>query len=110
MTPQAILVDLWAAGIDLQLSCDGVNLLAPAGKLTDADRQLVLANKPALIQFIREARATTEALITAAMCACDHHGDSETARVQMRTACLETPLHLRSGLLEHFRTSYGGKP
>jgi hypothetical protein len=109
MTPQTILNELWAAGIDLQLSDDGVNLVAPAGKLSDANRQMVLSNKPALIDFIREAHDTTTALIEAAMRACDRHNDSEAAREQMRADCLDTPLHLRSDLLDHFQKTYGAK-
>jgi hypothetical protein len=95
MTPQTILNELWAAGIDLQLSDDGVNLVAPAGKLSDANRQMVLSNKPALIE--------------AAMRACDRHNDSEAAREQMRADCLDTPLHLRTDLLDHFQKTYGAK-
>jgi len=45
-------------------------------------------------------------LIEAAMKVCDHHGDGEPAREQMRRDCLELPPHLQADLLEHFQ----GKP
>jgi hypothetical protein len=47
-------------------------------------------------------------LIQAAMHACDHWNDSETAREEMRHQCNQTPPHLRGDLLAHFRAAYGG--
>lgn len=41
-------------------------------------------------------------LIAAAMRVCYMHGDGEQAREDMRADCLDTPLHLRADLLDHF--------
>ena len=49
-------------------------------------------------------------LIEAAMKACDHHGDGEAAREEMRLDCLATPQHLRGDLLDHFTKTYGVRP
>jgi len=48
-------------------------------------------------------------LIAAAMKACDHHGDGEQARADMRQQCLDTPPHLRADLLDHFQQTYPGR-
>jgi hypothetical protein len=46
-------------------------------------------------------------LLAAAMQACDHHGDGDDAREQMRRDCQATPLHLQADLLAHFHQNYG---
>ncbi len=48
-------------------------------------------------------------LIEAAMKACDHHGDGEAGRQQMRDDCQATPQHLRADLLVHFQQTYPGR-
>lgn len=45
-------------------------------------------------------------LMAAAMRACDHWGDSEKARQEMRQQCLEIPPHLREDLLNYFNSQY----
>lgn len=45
-------------------------------------------------------------LIAAAMKVCDHHGDGEAARADMRQQCLELSPHLQADLLNHLN----GKP
>ena len=45
-------------------------------------------------------------LLAAADLACDHWGDSQVARDQMRQDIETTPSHLRADLLEHFERSY----
>ncbi len=107
MTPQSILSELWGDGISLRLAADGANLAAPAGRLSGDQRALVLANKAELVTFLRDAHDTTTALLTAAMRACDQHGDGPAARNQMRTDCLATPAHLLADLLAHFNQTYG---
>ena len=102
MNPSAILATLWAAGITLRLTPDFQNLVVPAGRLTTDQRALVLENKPALIQFLVEAHATTERLLHAALKVCDGHGDSDMARQEMREQCLALPPHLQADLLDHF--------
>ena len=42
-------------------------------------------------------------LIEAAMKVCDHHGDGEAARADMRQQCMELPPHLQADLLAHFQ-------
>lgn len=106
MNPHEILIELWRAGILVRLAPDGVNLAAPAGRLTTAQRDLVLENKPALINYLASAHTTTVTLIEAAMKVCERHGDGEAARADMRHQCLELPPHLQADLLEHFQ----GKP
>ncbi len=57
-----------------------------------------------------EAQRFTESLLAAAMRCCDHHGDGEAAREEMRLDCLNTPAHLQADLLDHLTKSYGVKP
>lgn len=106
-TPSAdsILRELHAVGIRLELQGDLLNA-SPAARLTDELRDLVRANKPALVAYLTEAHQTAAHLIESAMQACDHHGDGPEAREAMRRDCLETPPHLRADLLAHFRGTY----
>lgn len=106
MTPLEIIKELWTAGIALRLTNDGQNLSVPAGRLSQHQRAIVLENKPALVEFLREVDATTTALTEAALRACDFHGDNETMREAMRLDCLAVPAHLRLDLLEHFQAAY----
>ncbi len=110
MSPQTVLHQLWAQGVRLKLSGDGSSLVAPAGSLSPEQRAVVLAHKPELVAFLTESRKTTARLLEAAMRACDHHGDGAQARADMRQQCHETPPHLQPDLLDHFNTTYGGKP
>jgi len=105
MTTTEVLADLFRAGIDLRLADDGVNLAAPAGRLTPAQREVVFIHKAALVQFLQAAHETTTALIESAMRACDHHDDKEAAQQQMRADCLALPPRLQADLLAHFEQS-----
>lgn len=67
-------------------------------------------HKPELVAFLHAARETTDKLLTAAMRACDHWQDGPAAREQMRRECLDTPLHLRAGLLAHFDRAHPASP
>ncbi len=106
MTPQAILRELWSAGICLKLTNDGQNLSVPAGKLSQHQRAQILSNKPAIVEFLQSVDKTTTNLIEAAMRVCDFYGDNETMRESMRLGCLDVPPHLKADLLEHFKTTY----
>lgn len=53
-----------------------------------------------------ENRVLAADLMDAAMRACDHHGDDETAREEMRQDVLNTPDHLRADLLAHLNATY----
>ncbi|MEI2812287.1 MAG: hypothetical protein V9E91_00285, partial [Burkholderiaceae bacterium] len=99
-------VKLWSAGIYLRLTNDGRNLSVPAGKLSQHQRALILANKPAIVEFLREVDAATTALIEATMHVCDLYGDNESKREAMRLDSLAVPPHLRLDLLEHFQAAY----
>ncbi len=99
-----------AHGAGVTLTAEGERLLAsPAGRLSDELRTEIKAHKPELVQFLLDAHATTTALIEAAMRACDHHGDGEQARLEMRRDCLNTPPHLQQDLLDHFDKTYGSR-
>ena len=106
MTPQNILRELWTAGIALHLSNDGQNLSVPAGRLSQHQRALILANKPAIVEFLQSVDKTTTNLIEAAMRVCDFHDDKASSREAMRLDCLAMPAHLRFDLLEHFQAAY----
>ena len=109
-TPHDLLSDLWRQGIALRLAGDGQHLAAPAGKLTPEQRERIKSHKPGLIALLQEAHETTALLVATAMRACDHHGDTDEAREQMRADCLNTPPHLRADLLAHFQQTYQAKP
>ena len=102
MTPETILADLLASGIEPSVTPDKTGIVVPAGKLTEAQRAAVLGHKPALIECILESARVTKQLLEAAMRRCDQFNDSEKARQDMRKQVLETPPHLRQDLLEHF--------
>ena len=110
MNPHEILIALWQVGILVKLTPNGESLAVPAGRLTSGQRELVLSNKPALIAFLLESRATTEALLTAAMRRCDEFNDGELARQEMRQQCLELPPDLQADLLDHFQRKPANLP
>lgn len=102
MSADAILIDLWRDGISVRLTPDGEHLAVSGGPLTAEQRAMALENKPDLIQYLRDAHATTERLLVAAMSACDSHGDGDAARQEMRDQVVATPTHLQADLLDHF--------
>lgn len=109
MSPAEVCWAVYAAGMTVR--ADGPDLvLKPAERLTPALRELLMANKPQLIQFLHDAEDTTAELLRVSMRACDHHGDGEQARADMQADVNATPPHLRGDLLEHFRKTYGGQP
>lgn len=85
------------------MTTDKTGIVVPAGKLTEAQRAAVLGHKPALIECILESARVTQQLLEAAMRRCEQFNDSEKAQQDMRHQVLETPLHLRQDLLEHFQ-------
>lgn len=105
MTPAEVCRAIYAAGMTIR--ADGAELvLKPADRLTPALRELLLCHKPELIEFLFGAERTTADLIEAAMRACEHHGDGEAAREQMRQECRDTPLEQQADLRDHFRKEY----
>jgi len=105
MTAQTLIRQASAAGVELRLIDGKVKASGNAAALAELVPQL-RQHKPELIQFLQEAHVTTTALIAAAMRACDHFNDSDAAREAMRLDCLNTPLHLRVDLLDHFNETY----
>lgn len=102
MTAQTILADLLVSGIEPGLTDDKTGIVVPAGRLTPAQRQAVLAHKSELIEHLVESSRLTDRLLSAAMRRCDDFNDSEAARQDMRQDVLATPPHLRQDLLDHF--------
>lgn len=110
MTPNSILKRLWSAGVHLELAGNDRLFAKPADRMTDELRGLCRDHKAELIDFLQQAEATAQALIGAAMRACDAWNDSPESREQMRREVLETPPHQRADLLEHFRSAYATRP
>ena len=106
MTPEIILADLLASGIEPSVTPAQAGVVVPAGKLSPSQRAAVLTHKPDLIAYLLESSRITVQLLEAAMRRCDQFNDGEKARQDMREQVLETPPHLRHDLLEHFL----GKP
>ena len=106
MNPTAILSDLLDSGIEPTVTPDGNGIEVPAGRLTADQRRAILAHKQELIACIQESARITTELLNAAMRACDAWNDTAQARDQMRRECLETPPHLRTELLAHFKRAY----
>jgi len=105
MSAQTLIRQAGAAGVELRLIDGKVKASGNAEALTELVPQL-RQHKPELIQFLQDAHVTTTALIEAAMRACDHHGDTDAARKEMRLDCLNTPQHLRADLQTHFQQTY----
>ena len=103
MTPETILADLLASGIEPSVTPDKTGIVVPAGKLTEAQRAAVLGHKPALIACILEsARITTELLQTAMRAAAHWKDDPD----EWHRQCMEVPPHQRADLLEHLQRQY----
>ena len=110
MTAASILEVLWAQGFTVSLVGNDRLAVSPASTLHHVHRELLLVHKAAIVALLIEAKATTDALVKAAMLACDHWGDSPADRDLMRSECLATPAHLQADLLNHFTKTYGAKP
>jgi hypothetical protein len=100
-----------AAGLTAELTGSGGLLVRQASQITDDLRALIRANRDDLVSFLTREAANDDPvlidLLAAAMQVCDHHGDGEQARDQMRQDIRQTPPHLRADLLAHFRGAYG---
>lgn len=59
---QALLQELWSAGIDLELTPEG-GIAVPAGVLSDAQRQAIRAHKPQLVELLQQTQIKAEAAI-----------------------------------------------
>jgi hypothetical protein len=110
VTPETILADLLASGIEPGVTPDKTGIVVPAGKLSPTQRAAVLAHKPALIDYLLESNRITAQLLHAAMRRCDQFNDSDKARQDMREQILETPRHLRQDLLKHLLSTTAQAP
>lgn len=105
MTPAEVCRAIYDAGLAVRV--DGADLMVrPTSRLTPALRELLLAHKAELIEFLREAERTAAELVEAAMRACDSWKDGGPSREQMRSDCANVPPHQRADLRDHFRRSY----
>ncbi|MDM0010885.1 hypothetical protein QTH87_00405 [Variovorax sp. J22P168] len=105
MPPQAILAALWADGISVRLAPDGATLKVPAGRLTPGQRAMLVASKPEIIGFLKDAHDSTQTLIEVAMRVCDRYGDGKAAREDMVRDCTGTPPHLRADLIDYLKSA-----
>jgi hypothetical protein len=87
---------------------DAANESFPGPELNQQAQELATLAGLAISQNTSQQSAEFLAarLIAAAMRACDHHGDGDEAREQMRADCLSTPPRLRADLLAHLTTAY----
>lgn len=108
MSPAEICRTIHEAGVTLRLDGDSL-ALKPAQLLSTELLELVKANKPDIVDFLLEVHSTASSLMAVAMAACDHYGDGEVAREQMREDVANTPVYLQPELLAHFRRAYGGR-
>lgn len=91
-----------AVGVQVRLTPDGLKAFGDQAAIAPLVDEL-RAHKPELTAFIQQAHQTTATLLELAMQVCDAWADGEQAREAMRRDCLETPLHLRQDLIEHFQ-------
>lgn len=94
----------------LVLLVDGPDLLVkPADRIPPAVRAMLTDAKAEVVELLQACDRVLPALMDAAMRACDHHGDGEQHREEMRADVLATPLHLRLDLLYHLQRTHGGQ-
>lgn len=103
MTAVAILAELIECGIEPALTPDGTGIEVPAGRLTDAQRAAIKANKAELIASIQESARITSELLTVAMRAAAHWRDDPG---EWRQQCLEVPPHQRADMLDYLQQQY----
>ena len=93
------------AGLDLQLDGEIIKVAGRAD-VVKAWAPRLIEHKAELIERLRESSLLTIKLLEAAMRVCDHHGDSDSAREQMKQDVLQHPPHLLPDLLQHFESVY----
>ena len=69
MTAVLILEVLWAQGFTVSLAGNDRLAVSPASTLHDTQRELLRANKAAIVTLLRDAKVATDALVKAAMLA-----------------------------------------
>lgn len=110
---------LHSAGLALSLTPDRGLKVVPASDITPEQRDLIRTSKAALVDYLLHTVATNTGaandtpdlsigqelrrlIVPMEMKVCDHYGDSERAREDLRRGIRETPAHLLKDLLEHF--------
>jgi hypothetical protein len=96
-----------AVGVQVRLTPEGLKAFGEQAAIAPLVAEL-RAHKPELMAFIADAHQTTATLLELAMKVCDAWGDDEQAREAMKRDCLDTPLHLRQDLIEHFQNQPKG--
>lgn len=104
MTIGALLCELWESGIQPRLTPDQQNLLLPAQKLTDLQRQALKEQKAEVLEMLLDP--LSRELMATAMKVCDYWNDSPAARMEMRMDIWNTPANERRELLELFQREY----
>jgi hypothetical protein len=110
MTAYKILNMLRVEGFNVTSTDNGGLKISPSSSLPSDLRELIRVNKAEISKLLDDSKASTSSLIAAAMKVCDHYSDTDTARSDMRLDCINTPQHMQSDLLEHFKQTYGKKP
>lgn len=96
------------AGMYIHADGDAM-VIKPAERLSPELRALLVDNKRVVLQYLRAVESDSTELMARAMAVCDHHGDSDKARADMRADIDAAPAHLRADLLAHFQDAYGGQ-
>jgi hypothetical protein len=117
MIVEQLLEEVCKAGLTLGLTATGSIKVTPKELITPNIRELIKANKSALVTALDCPSTQPETpttivelerpLIDAAMRACDYWGDSDQARAEMIADLKASPQYLRQALLEHFLVAYG---
>lgn len=105
MNADTLLHEALDAGIAFQLDGDRLKIAGDPDAVEVWAPRLRPYKAELIARLINSSQITHE-LLQAAMRACDHHGDDEPARQQMRDEVLATPPHLRADLLDHFTRNY----
>lgn len=101
-----ILAELYASGIEVDLSNGGCDLQVPPRTLTHQQRAALKEHKAEIVALLHAAHYAAGQLMAAAMRVCDHWGDTAAAREQMRREVLSTPPHLRADLAQCLSRAY----
>lgn len=83
-------------------------LSVPPRRLSESTQGVSSVSSVGVVALF-ENRMLADELMKAAMAACDHHGDDDEARAQMRADIEATPHDQRADLLAYFRQAYPGR-
>lgn len=110
MKPELFIAALWGQGFEVNLGPDDSIVVTPGSRLHESQRDVLRANKPAIVAYLQANPPVGDVLLAAAMHVCDYYGDSEQARADMCADVLATPSHLRADLLKHFLSTSNETP